>query len=305
MQKSANPVLNRIDRDAAQSYAASSAGGPGFAYEEGRAAVGATSAPPAPGAPPAAPAPAPSGGGLYAGITLPAPPGERIAFPDVMVKCAIMFGLAVVFAFAGWALAASSTGIGTLVVLGSMVATLILGIVNAVKRQVSPPLTLLYAAVSGLFLGAISYWYDQLAVAQNYQGLVLQAVLATFVTFGVMLALFGTGIVKVTSRFVQVFMVAIGAYFVIGLASFVAALFGVGGGWGFYGVGTLGLLLCIFGVGLAAFSLMLDFEAIRQGIAMGLPERESWRMAFGLLVTLVWLYLEFLRLFAIVAGGRN
>ena len=71
------------------------------------------------------------------------------------------------------------------------------------------------------------------------------------------------------------------------------------------GVGTLGLLLCIFGVGLAAFSLMLDFEAIKQGIAMGLPERESWRMSFGLLVTLVWLYLEFLRLFAIIASGRE
>ncbi|TEX50818.1 MAG: hypothetical protein B7C55_08810 [Actinomycetales bacterium mxb001] len=65
------------------------------------------------------------------------------------------------------------------------------------------------------------------------------------------------------------------------------------------------MLLCIFGVGLAAFSLMLDFEAIKQGIAMGLPERESWRMSFGLLVTLVWLYLEFLRLFALIAAGRE
>ena len=74
-----------------------------------------------------------------------------------------------------------------------------------------------------------------------------------------------------------VMMVAMVSYFVIALASFVAAMFGVGGGWGFYGVGTLGLLLCIFGVGLAAFSLMLDFEAIKQGVAMGLPERESRR----------------------------
>ncbi len=305
MQKSANPVLNRIDRDAAQSYAASNAGGPGFAYEEGRSAIGATSAPPAPGAPQAAPAPQGAGGGLYEGVTLPAPPGERIAFPDVMVKCAIMFGLAVVFAFVGWGITAASPGIGTLVVLISLVATIVLGIVNAVKKQVSPPLTLLYAVFSGLLLGSISYWYNQIALNSNYEGLVLQAVLATFTTFGVMLALYGTGIVKVTGRFMQVMIVAMGAYFLIGLASFVAALFGVGGGWGFYGVGTLGLLLCIFGVGLAAFSLMLDFEAIRQGIAMGLPERESWRMAFGLLVTLVWLYLEFLRLFAIIAGGRN
>ena len=302
--QSANPVLTRIDKDAAQSYAAAN-GGPGFAYEEGRAAVGTTTAAPAPGAPAAPPAPASSGGGLYDGVTLPAPPGERIAFPDVMVKCAIMFGLAVVFAFGGWAITAASPGIGGVVVLVSAVASLVLGLVNAFKKQVSPPLTLLYAVFSGLMLGAVSYWYNQIALNSDYEGLVLQAVLATFTTFGVMLALYGTGIVKVNGRFMRIMIVAMVSYLLIGLASFVAALFGVGGGWGFYGVGTLGLLLCIFGVGLAAFSLMLDFEAIKQGIAMGLPERESWRMAFGLLVTLVWLYLEFLRLFAIIASGRD
>ncbi len=163
----------------------------------------------------------------------------------------------------------------------------------------------LYAVVSGFMLGAISYWYNQIGLANEYEGLVLQAVLATFTTFGVMLLLYGTGLVKVTNKFVKFLTLAMGAYFVIALASLVGALFGVGGGWGFYGVGTLGLLLCLFGVGLAAFTLMLDFEAIKQGIAMGLPERESWRLSFGLLVTLVWLYLEFLRLFAIIASGRD
>jgi len=82
----------------------------------------------------------------------------------------------------------------------------------------------------------------------------------------------------------------------------VGALFGVGGGWGFYGVGFWGLLLCAAGVLLASFMLMLDFDAIKQGVAMGLPERESWRLSFGLLVTLVWLYLEILRLLSILAG---
>ena len=86
------------------------------------------------------------------------------------------------------------------------------------------------------------------------------------------------------------------------MASLVGALFGVGGGWGFYGVGIWGLLLCAAGVLLASFMLMLDFDAIKQGINMGLPERESWRLSFGLLVTLVWLYLEILRLLSILAG---
>jgi len=167
----------------------------------------------------------------------------------------------------------------TALVFGALIATLVLGLVNALKRQVSPPLTMLYAVVSGFMLGAVSYWYNQIALQSDYEGLVLQAVLATFTTFGVMLLLYGTGIVKVTNKFVKFLLVAMVSYFFIALASLVASFFGVGGGWGFYGVGTLGLLLCIFG--------------------------ESWRMSFGLLVTLVWLYLEFLRLFAIIASGRD
>ena len=303
--QTANPILSRIDRDAAQ--AASS--GPGFAYEEGRTAVAAAQAP-APQATAAATSAAvhsagAADAGYYAGVQIPAPVGQRVTFADVMVKSAIMFGLAVVGAFVGWGLTAAVPGIGTGIVLVATVGTLVLGLVNAFKRQVSPPLTLLYAACSGIFLGAISYWYNELALQSDYEGLVLQAVLATFTTFGVMLLLYGTGIVKVNGRFMKIMIVAMVSYLFIGIASFVAALLGVGGGWGFYGVGTLGLLLCVFGVGLAAFSLMLDFEAIKQGIAMGLPERESWRMSFGLLVTLVWLYLEFLRMFAIIASGRE
>lgn len=293
--QTANPILSRIDRQAAQASAANT--GPGFAYDEGRTAVASAQAP--------APAPAGRGENLYADVAIPAPPGQRVTFADVMVKSAILFALAVVGAFAGWMLTSSAPGIGTLVVLVACIGTLVLGLVNAFKRQVSPPLVLLYGACSGVFLGAVSYWYNQLALASDYEGLVLQAVLATFVTFGVMLLLFGTGIVKVTNKFIKVLTVAMVSYFFIALASLVASFFGVGGGWGFYGVGTLGLLLCIFGVGLAAFSLMLDFEAIKQGIALGLPERESWRLSFGLLVTLVWLYLEFLRLFAIIASGRD
>ncbi len=293
--QTANPVLARIDRDAAQA----SRSGAGFAYDEGRSAVASAQM----GAP--APASASDDAGIYAGVQIPAPVDQRITYADVMVKSAIMFAIAVVMAFAGWMITEAMPGVGTLLVFGAMIATIGLGLVNAFKRQVSPPLTILYAAVSGIFLGAISYWYNQIALQSDYEGLVLQAVLATFTTFGVMLLLYGTGIVKVNNKFMKFMLVAMVSYLFIGIASFVAAMFGVGGGWGFYGVGTLGLLLCIFGVGLAAFSLMLDFEAIKQGVAMGLPERESWRMSFGLLVTLVWLYLEFLRLFAIIAAGRE
>jgi uncharacterized YccA/Bax inhibitor family protein len=129
--------------------------------------------------------------------------------------------------------------------------------------------------------------------------------MCTIVAFGTMLFLFKSGIIKVDAKFTRMMMVAMVSYLVIAVISLVAQMMGVGGGWGFYGVGGLGILLALFGVGLASFSLMLDFQSIRQAISMGLPEKESWRLAFGLTVTLVWLYLEMLRLFAILAGRRD
>ncbi|MFM7597269.1 MAG: Bax inhibitor-1/YccA family protein, partial [Actinomycetota bacterium] len=156
--QTANPILSRIDRDAAQASAAPT--GPGFAYDEGRTAVVSAQAP-------APAATATHEAGIYAGVSLPAPPGQRVTFADVMVKSAIMFGLAVVGAFAGWILTSAAPGIGTLVVLVGCIGTIVLGLVNAFKRQVSPPLTLLYAACSGIFLGAVSYWYNQLALASD------------------------------------------------------------------------------------------------------------------------------------------
>jgi uncharacterized YccA/Bax inhibitor family protein len=98
------------------------------------------------------------------------------------------------------------------------------------------------------------------------------------------------------------FIVAIGGYFIVALVSLVAALFGVGGGWGFYGAGGLGVLLCAAGVALASLSLILDFDYIDKGIQQGLPERYSWLAAFGLIVSLIWLYIELLRLLAILRG---
>ena len=173
------------------------------------------------------------------------------------------------------------------------------GLVNSFMKRVSPPLVMLYAVLQGVMLGGISNWYSQIAANPQNGGIVLQAVVATMTTFGVMLALYLTGVIKVTKRFQSILIVAAVSYLLLGVASLVAAMFGVGGGWGFYGVGGLGLAICVIGVLIAAFFLLLDFEAISQGIKLGAPERESWRMAFGLLVTLIWLYLEFLRLLAI------
>jgi len=172
----------------------------------------------------------------------------------------------------------------------------VLSLVNSFKKQVSPALVLLYGAAEGVALGAISRWMD---IAYG-PGIAQQALIGTMAVFAIMLVLYQSKIIKVNGRFMKMFTIAMFSYLAIAIGSLVAAMFGVGQGWGFFGVGQIGLLLCIFGVGLAAFSLVMDFEVITQAVAQGIPQRESWRLAFGLTVSLVWLYTELLRLLAIL-----
>ena len=219
------------------------------------------------------------------------PGAGRLTIHDVIMKTTSVFALLVVGAVVGWL----TPGL----VFPAMILGLVLGLVNAFKKEVSPALVMAYGLTQGVFLGGLSNFFEA-----AYPGVARQAVLGTIVAFGVMLALYESRIIKVDARFTKIFMTAMISYFVIALISFVTSFFGVGGGWGFYGVGGLGLLLCAAGVLLATFSLVMDFEVIKQGIAQGMPEKESWRMAFGLVLSLVWLYTELLRLLAILRGDE-
>jgi uncharacterized YccA/Bax inhibitor family protein len=221
--------------------------------------------------------------------------GARMTMDDVIVKSGMLFALLLAGAYVGWS-QPGLTFVAFIIGLG-------LALVNVFKKQVSPGLVLAYGAVEGVFLGGISQMYAT-AFASTAPNLVSQAVMGTLIAFGTMLFLYKSQIIKVNGRFKKVFMVAMVSYLVIAVASLISRMFGVGDGWGFYGVGTLGLLLCVAGVGLAAFSLVMDFEMITQSIAEGAPEKESWRMAFGLTITLVWLYTELLRLIAIFSGDE-
>lgn len=267
-----NPVLSRVEKQT------------GFAYEEGRSAYAQASGATAPTA--AAPG--------QPVVIREFGAGAAVTVTDVVVKTAILFVFLLASGVVGWQLGATAP----FTIMIAMFVGLGLGIANSVMQRVSPALVILYAVAEGFVLGGISKWYSDNA-AQN-SNIVYQAVLGTVVAFAVMLVLYATKIIRVTQTFQRMMMVGIVSYLVIGLASLVAALFGVGGGWGFYGVRGLGLLLCVVGVGLASFTLALDFESITRSVSAGLPERESWRLAFGLMVTLVWLYLEILRLLAIL-----
>ena len=223
--------------------------------------------------------------------------GDRMTVQDVVMRTAILFAILLPMAYVGWQVVPDAPA----VVWVAMFVGLGLGLVNAFKRKVSPVLIMAYALVQGLFLGGISRWYnDSPQLNPNDVNLVGQAVLGTLVAFGVMLGLYASGKLRATPRFKKIMLVAMVSYAVIAVISLISSFFGVGEGWGFYGVGGLGILLCVAGVGLAAFSLVLDFDAIEKGAAFGVPRDESWRASFGLLVTLIWLYLELLRLLAIL-----
>ncbi len=263
-----NPVLTRAEKEAVQTGGAAQAA----AYQ--------TSVAGGPAAPPVS-------------------TGRRMTMDDVIVKTGIVFVVLLAGAVAGWNLMNSMPWV---VWVAAFVAFGFAMAVSFMKRS-SPLMVILYSVFEGVFLGGISKFYQSYGEANGNGNLVLQAVGATFVVFAVMLIVYKTGIVKVTERTRKVFMVMILSYLVIALISLVSAFFGVGQGWGFYGVGGIGIILCLFAVGLAAFSLVIDFDSIVRTTQYGVEERESWRMAFGLMVSLVWLYLEILRLLAIV--NRN
>lgn len=220
---------------------------------------------------------------------------DRMTHTDVVVKTGLTFAVLVPFAVLSYALTAGGNG---LLVWVGMLGGLVLGLVNAFKREPSPVLILAYAALEGLFLGGISFLFEAWAGAEAGT-LVLQAVTATFAVFAVMLVAYRSGAIRATPRFKKMMLVGIGGYLVFSLISFVLSMFGFADGWGLRG-GWLGVAVGLFAVALAAMSLVLDFDLADELVAKGAPAKYSWTVAFGLTVTLVWLYLEILRLLAIL-----
>ncbi|MBP3037247.1 Bax inhibitor-1/YccA family protein [Arthrobacter sp. zg-ZUI100] len=190
-----------------------------------------------------------------------------------------------------------------LMIIGAL-GGFVLGLVNSFKREPVPALILAYAGLEGLFLGGLTLVLDNL-----YPGIGLQAVLGTLSVFAVTLVLFRSGKVRATPKAMRFFMIALIGYAVfslvnMGLMIFGAtdSMFGVRDSVEIMGI-PLGVLIGIFAVGLAAFSLIVDFTSVEQGVKAGAPQRYSWTAAFGLTVTLVWLYVEILRILAILRGN--
>ncbi len=170
----------------------------------------------------------------------------------------------------------------------------VLSLVNSFKRVVSPALVLAFAAAEGLALGALSKSFDMVFDG----GIVIQAVIGTFAAFGGTLAAYKFFDIKVGNKFRTFVIAAMFGMVALSLLEVVLGLFT--SGLGLFELGAVGLLFSIAGLVLGVFMLILDFDFVEQGVRNGLPERESWRASFGLLVSLVWIYTNLLRILAIM-----
>ena len=233
------------------------------------------------------------------------PRSGAMTIDTVVQKSAMTIGTVLVVALATWAFigdlktsdaAANQAGLNTAMALSAVgsIGAFVLSLVNSFKKKVSPALVLLFAAAEGVFVGAFSKVIDTYIA----DGVVLPAVVGTFAAAIGTLAAYKLFNIQVGDRMRSWVVGAMFGFVGLGLLSLVLSIFGIQ--TGLFGFGGLGLLMSVVGLALGVFMLILDFDMIERGIGAGLPEVESWRAAFGLTVSLVWIYINLLRILAIL-----
>ncbi|HEY6422403.1 MAG TPA: Bax inhibitor-1/YccA family protein [Pseudonocardiaceae bacterium] len=248
-------------------------------------------------APASFPGAAPGYGGVLPTTSRPMTVDDVVTKTGITLAVLIITGAATYFAPSLWWLALPAALIG-----------FVLALVVIFKKVVSPPLILAYAAVEGVFLGGISgvvgTQVERLTgtTAAGGTSIVLEAITGTLLVFAGMLVVYKTGAVKVTPRFTKWLTGALIGVVGLMLVNIIAGFFNHGAGLGLRDGGPLAIVFSLVCIGIAAFSFLLDFDAADQAIRAGAPEKTAWYIAFGLTVTLVWLYLEILRLLSYFQG---
>ncbi|MDQ0775124.1 putative YccA/Bax inhibitor family protein [Streptomyces aurantiacus] len=298
--RSSNPVFSRRGFSRDNGYAGFNA-----APQAGGPAVGTQGNPYAQGTPGA-----PQGGNPYAqnpyaqnpytqqGAPPQAPPAAgRMTMDDVVARTAMTLGTVTVGAVLAWVLLpVTSTSFG--LAIGSALIAMVFALIQAFKRKASPALILAYAAFEGVFLGVISEMYNS-----RWSGAPFQAVLGTMAVSGATLLIYKAGWIRVTARYARIGMSIAIAFVLVMAVNLLLVVFGVADDGGLRSMGPLGAIVGILAIVLGAFFLTLDFKQIEDGIAYGAPRDEAWLAAFGLTMSLVWIYLEMLRLVAIFSGN--
>jgi len=223
----------------------------------------------------------------YFGPTATSRHTGRMTIEDVVGRTLLLLAVAVTTGAVTWAL-----DVGGLAFPAALVG-FVLAMVIIFKQVTNPALILAYAAVEGVFLGGISQVFND-----AYPGIVVQAVVGTTAVTGVMLGLYGSGKIRVTPRFTKMVIGATLGFLVLIVVNLVAGIF-TDGGLGLR-EGPIGIVVGIVAIGLAALNLVLDFDMVQKGVNAGVPTRFGWFAAFGIMITLVWLYVEMLRLLSIL-----
>lgn len=226
----------------------------------------------------------PSAGGAQTG---------RMTYDDVVVRTGVLFGVLVVAAAATWVLTPVGAGLGLMLPL--MLVALGLGLWANLSKKIRPGVMVAYAVLMGTVLGGLSQVYESL-----FDGIVPQAVLGTLGAFAAMLVAYKTKLIRATPKFQRFMLIAVMGYLVFSLVNLGVRLFTGSSAFD----SPFGWIIGLVGVVLASLMLILDFDFIEQGVKNGLPQQYAWRAAFGLITTLVWLYLEILRLLAILRGSE-
>jgi uncharacterized YccA/Bax inhibitor family protein len=232
-------------------------------------------------------------------------PTARMTIDSVVQKTGLALLVVLVAAFATWVLTpplgdANSTlspeaisQLSAAMAVGGLTA-FGLSLVNSFKRLISPALVLAFCVAEGVALGAFSKFFDY----QYGGGIVIQAVIGTFAAFAGTLAAYRFFDIQVSNKFRMGVVAAVFGMVGLSLLQLVVGVFG--GDLGFYGLTPLGFVFSLVGLVLGIFMLILDFDFVENGVRAGLPERESWRAAFALTVSLVWIYTNLLRILAIM-----
>ena len=218
--------------------------------------------------------------------------GDVMTVNGTVNRTGILLCLLMFTAVFSWDRAYSAVNPGELYpwLIGSGIAGFVVALITVFKKTAAPITAPIYAAIEGILLGMLSAFYEM-----QFPGLVFQAILLTFGTLFALLMAYRSGVIKATENFKLGVFAATGGIGLIYLTTFILSFFGLSIPY-IHGSGTIGILFSLFVVVIAALNLVLDFDFIERGAERGAPKYMEWYAAFGLLVTLIWLYIEMLRL---------
>lgn len=237
------------------------------------------------------------GNKVFAERAVAEPAGAAMTINGTIYKTALLLAMVFVGALFSFRMFYSSGSQAVMPwMIGGIFGGAIFALITIFKAEWSPVTAPIYAVLEGLALGAISAFYNA-AFAETYPSIVLHAVLLTFGVLAVMLALYMTGVIRATPAFVRGVIAATGAVVLVYVISLIMGMFGAEMPH-LHSNGPIGIGISVVIVIIAALNLVLDFDLIERGSAYGMPKYMEWYAGFGLLVTLVWLYLEILRLLA-------